>query len=355
MSELIYTQGSFFVEHQLTSSADLTETVRNSSADLKRAADDGHQLTKSISADPATSTPNNTFRVHKSELITFMEKHEERLWPNPKTRQNTTARIRRFDEFSNHSELRVSEITVLHIYDWLDDERQRGLAGSSINRYGASMSSILGFAVEAKLRSDPVKLRYEKEFARKRYMTDTEIDSLIGFFVDSGDQWMADMCYVAVNTGMRLSEILSLGKVRSGILYSHNKEAQVQDDCVYLPASITKTSQERYVSINPRVRSACLRLVDSITENFTHRKFYDRWEAARMDIAPNDKEFVFHALRHTCASRMANDLKMNTLIIAQQLGHRNIQTTNKYVHSKPEHMAKFAEKMSLGGSEIMTD
>jgi hypothetical protein len=41
MSEPIYTQGSFFVEHQLTSSADLTETVRNSSADLRKS-----QLTK---------------------------------------------------------------------------------------------------------------------------------------------------------------------------------------------------------------------------------------------------------------------------------------------------------------------
>jgi len=170
MSEPIYTQGSFFVEHQLTSSVDLTETVRNSSADLKRAADVGHQLTKSTSVDPDAANPHNTLQVYKSELITFMEKHEERLWPNPKTRQNTTARIRRFDEFSNHSELRVSEITVLHIYDWLDDERQRGLSGASINRYGAAMSSILGFAVEAKLRSDPVKLRYVKEFARKRYL-----------------------------------------------------------------------------------------------------------------------------------------------------------------------------------------
>ena len=352
MSEPIYTQGSFFVEHQLTSSVDLTETVRNSSADPQKS-----QLTKKpyTSADPNTTTPHNTLQVYKSELITFMEKHEERLWPNPKTRQNTTARIRRFDEFSNHSELRVSEITVLHIYDWLDDERQRGLSGASINRYGAAMSSILGFAVEAKLRSDPVKLRYVKEFARKRYLTNIEVDKLIGFFKDSGDDWMADMCYVAVNTGMRLGEILSLGKVNSGILYSHNKEAQVQDDCVYLPAHITKTSHERYVSINPKVRKACLRLVDSISENFTHRKFYDRWEAARMHIAPNDKEFVFHALRHTCASTMANELKTNTLIIAEQLGHRNIQTTNKYVHSKPEHKVQFAGMMNLGGSEIMTN
>ena len=99
-----------------------------------------------------------------------MEKHEERLWPNPKTRQNTTARIRRFDTFADHhSSLKVSEITVLHIYDWLDDEKSRGLSTPSINRYGVAMSALLGFAVEAKLRSDPVKLRYVKELPRKRF------------------------------------------------------------------------------------------------------------------------------------------------------------------------------------------
>lgn len=172
MSEPIYTQGSFFEEnttHQLMSSADLPETVRISSVDLKRAADDRHQLTKSTSVDPVDTTPNTTPQDYKSELIAFMEKHQERLWPNLKTRKDTTARIRRFDTFADHSSLKVSEITVLHIYDWLDDEKSRGLSTPSINRYGAAMSALLGFAVEAKLRSDPVKLRYVKELPRKRF------------------------------------------------------------------------------------------------------------------------------------------------------------------------------------------
>ena len=113
MSEPIYTQGSFFVEHQLTSSADLTETVRNSSADLRKS-----QLTKKpyTAVDQDTTTPNTAPQDEKSELTTLMEKHEERLWPNPKTRQNTTARIRRFDEFGNHNQLKVSDITVLHAH-----------------------------------------------------------------------------------------------------------------------------------------------------------------------------------------------------------------------------------------------
>ena len=64
--------------------------------------------------------------------------------------------------------------------------------------------------------------------------------------------------------------------------------------------------------------------------------------------------FVFHGLRHTCASHcMANELGMNTLlIIAKQLGHKTIETTRKYVHSKPETEAAFAEQMSVGASLV---
>jgi integrase len=150
---------------------------------------------------------------------------------------------------------------------------------------------------------------------------------------------------------MRLGEILSLGIVRCG-KNSHWGEAEVQNNCVYLPGKITKTNEGRYVSINQDVREACLRLTKSLGQHFTHRKFYDRWDDARAKIAPGDKDFVFHCLRHTCASRMANELKMNTLIIAKQLGHKSSDTTNRYVHQKPDTLQKFSSAMTLGKSAL---
>ena len=300
-----------------------------------------------------------------SELVTFLEAYQNRIWPNEKTRQNSATRIRNFDAHANHSQLGIADITALNIYEWLDAEKARCLtkegqkghpkyvSDASINRYASAMSAILTFAVELKLRPDSPKLRYTKEFSRDRYMTDQEISALISHFLDRGDRWMADLVYVGVNTGMRLSEILSLGFISCG-KNSHYGEAQVQEDCVYLPAPITKTKEGRYVSVNEDVRDACLRLTKSLGQHFTHRKFYDRWDDARAKIAPQDKDFVFHCLRHTCASRMANDLSINTIIIAEQLGHKSTDTTKKYVHSKPEHRAKFAGAMNMGGGLLAT-
>ena len=300
-----------------------------------------------------SSVPTPIYDTIPSELVTFLEAYQNRIWPNEKTRQNSATRIRNFDAHANHSQLGIADITALNIYEWLDAEKARGLSDASINRYASAMSAILTFAVELKLRPDSPKLRYTKEFSRDRYMTDQEISALISHFLERGDRWMADLVYVGVNTGMRLSEILSLGFISCG-KNSHCGEAQVQEDCVYLPAQITKTKEGRYVSVNEDVRDACLRLTKSLGEHFTHRKFYDRWDDARARIAPQDKDFVFHCLRHTCASRMANGLSINTIIIAEQLGHKSTDTTKKYVHSKPEHRAKFAGAMNMGGGLLAT-
>jgi len=287
-----------------------------------------------------------------SELIAFVEDRKNTLWPKPKTQQNSVARIYRFDAYADHATLSLADITAKHIYNWLDDERKRGLSEASINRYASAMSSVLSLAVQFKLRDDSPKLRYVKTYGRDRFMTANEVEALINHFNSNGDKWMADLVFVGVNTGMRLGEILSLGWVNGGQYSSHYGEAEVRSDHIYLPARITKTGHARRVSINSSVREACVRLQASIGSHFTHRKFYDRWADARSKIAPNDKEFVFHCLRHTCASHMANDLQMNTLIIGAQLGHLSANTTKKYVHVKPDELAKFTQQMTIGQAAL---
>jgi integrase len=49
----------------------------------------------------------------------------------------------------------------------------------------------------------------------------------------------------------------------------------------------------------------------------------------------DDKEFVFHALRHTCATRMV-DAKIELLAIKKWLGHKRVETTERYAHVKPQ-------------------
>ena len=61
-----------------------------------------------------------------------------------------------------------------------------------------------------------------------------------------------------------------------------------------------------------------------------------RKEFVKMGNITDPEAFVFHAFRHTCASILANDLNINLGIVSKVLGHRNIKTTIKYVHTKSE-------------------
>ena len=52
---------------------------------------------------------------------------------------------------------------------------------------------------------------------------------------------------------------------------------------------------------------------------------------------------LFRLPRHTAASKMANELGINTIVIAQGLGHSSLQTPQKYV--KPKHLLDIGAQM----------
>ena len=51
-----------------------------------------------------------------------------------------------------------------------------------------------------------------------------------------------------------------------------------------------------------------------------------------------DKEFVLHALRHTCASRLVNK-GIDLYVVKEWLGHSSIQITERYAHLAPQKLA----------------
>ena len=57
----------------------------------------------------------------------------------------------------------------------------------------------------------------------------------------------------------------------------------------------------------------------------------------------SDKEFVIHATRHTCASRMVN-AGVDLYVVKEVLGHASIQVTEKYAHLAPH---KLIDAMSV--------
>jgi len=59
-----------------------------------------------------------------------------------------------------------------------------------------------------------------------------------------------------------------------------------------------------------------------------------------------DKEFVLHALRHSCASRLVN-AGIDLYVVKEWLGHSSIQITERYAHLNPTKLAQAAEALEV--------
>ena len=81
--------------------------------------------------------------------------------------------------------------------------------------------------------------------------------------------------------------------------------------------------------------------------HFDEKKFYSTWTRMRRAVLKGNKNYVFHTLRHTAATVMANDLHANTTVIGLLLGHRSEKTTNKYIKAKPKALQALAAQMAL--------
>ena len=280
------------------------------------------------------ATPVNTSitPVPTSDIPTLVEyanKIAKRVWPKDHTRKSNLRACQWFSEYKDFGQLTLADIGRRHIYEFVEhlmDTRER-FSQNTANKYMAAISAVMREANEKEVGDNPIKLKYAKvRSGRPRFFSHEEEAQLCEYFRAAGHSWMADMVTMSCKTGMRRGEILSL---------NHPKvKLHECGEWLYLPPEVTKTGEERDVPLNTQARAAYERLLPVIDDVWSHRTFYWFWKKARRDISKNDPDFTFHVCRHTAASRLANDVKMNEFNIADILGHEDTRTTKRYVHSR---------------------
>ena len=274
-------------------------------------------------------------------LQEFCNSNASRLWHGRHLKESQS-RVLKFCAFGDHPIRQIDQYKPADIYAFGDYMVSDGSSPNTVNHYFAAISTLFKLAVDMEIIAHAPKIKWNKvRSGRPRYMSEGELESLDFHFKFADDGWTRDkmpyLCTIAVNTGMRLGEIL---KITPDCVVNRDGA-----DWVYLSA--TKNGDDRWVPLNEKARAALSVLKDEPAIGFTHRRFYNAWDLARHKIAKNDDTFVFHVLRHTAATTMANDLGVNTILIAQILGHRNTSTTAKYVHAKPKALQDIMRK--LGG------
>lgn len=199
------------------------------------------------------------------------------------------------------------------------------LAPSTIN-HRLSMLSVLLEVQD--MAPHNVKHLSTKGNARHRRISDAEFTQMRNWAIDSRLKDSSEfyrLMVAGLETGARLGELLTV------------LPADVRENSVTFRS--TKNHLSRTVPLTPAAKAA-LSTAGGLLGPFpalTVDRVTALWSAMRASMGlAEDHNFVFHLLRHECASRLA-DRGLGAHTIMAMLGHESIKTSEGYV------------KMSLGG------
>ena len=200
---------------------------------------------------------------------------------------------------------------------------------TTVNRELQLLSRVLSMAVTNRdLRTNPCfeVRKFKGEVRRKRYLLPDEEARLMQALVGRHAH-LRLIVMIALHTGMRRGEILRLSKQD---LDFHRGEIHVTK---------TKTDRDREVPMTPTLERELKARCTTINSDFLFANpntklpitdikhgFESACEKAGI------REFWFHDLRHTAATRMA-ERGIDPFTIAAIMGHTDIKMTASYTHA----------------------
>ena len=181
---------------------------------------------------------------------------------------------------------------------------------------------------------------------RTRYLTEGEIKKLLAACEQSRNPHLTAIVTLALNTGMRKTEILGLTWERVELDKDLGFNARIT---LYE----TKNGEPRGVPLNTAAGAALIELEpdpDKREGRVFKRKDGSEWGQIRTGFEKAVEraglsDFRFHDLRHTAASHLA--MRGRPLKEIQEiLGHKSFSMTLRYAHLSPRHLRTAVESLA---------
>ncbi len=248
----------------------------------------------------------------------------------------------------------ITDISVNQVIS--DFKHLNKLQASTINTHLATLSNVMRHAKEwGWITRNPVLevRRPRPPKGRVRFLSEEERESLLKACQACGYPFLYLIVVLALSTGMRKEEILSLKW----------SDVDLKDGVIILQK--TKNKERRRVAVRGHAldllrQHAKLRRIDSHFLfpgerpspqkdcNVVHkseRHFDIRKPWVRAIKLAGLEDFVFHDLRHSCASYLAMG-GASPLEIAEVLGHKSLDMVKRYSHLAESHVASVVERMN---------
>lgn len=302
---------------------------------------------KKLMEDAALSPREKRARMKFSEAI---KKVYDERWKNNKDGEKSYRNMELvMGVIGDLSISKIDEDVVAHLVVRME---AKGNKPATINRNLAGLKTVLRYH---KQPWDHIKLKKETK-GRIRVLSREEQGRAVELLRSTTHRQrghypeIADLVEVLADTGMRLSELLNL----------RYKDVSFTSNLISI--WVNKGDRPRSIPMTSKVRAILqARKVTNPDKPFTIDKHQadNGWKWVRKEMGlDKDPEFVLHALRHTCASRMVN-AGVDLYVVKEWLGHSSIQITEKYAHLNPAklaHAAMFLEdKLTTADADFDAD
>lgn len=208
-------------------------------------------------------------------------------------------------------------------------KRSKEVKPATVNRELACLKCLFNRAIEwGKTEDNPVRKvkLFRENNKRIRYLEKEEIQRLL----DNCAPHLKPIAALAVNTGMRKSEILNLKWI----------DIDFKRNLLYLIE--TKNGERREIPINETVKETLMKVLkhphspyvfcSEIGKPYANVRTSFDTALKRAGI----KDFRFHDLRHTFASHLVM-LGIDLRTVQELMGHKTIEMTLRYSHLSPDH------------------
>ena len=268
---------------------------------------------------------------HDCTLAELLHRYAVEITPKKRSFGREESRINKLCEYEIGN-IRFSNLTSNDMAKFRD-ERLKTVSGTTVVKDLVLISHAIKTAQREwgfKLPSNPVdnvnKPSVNKP--RDRRLEEGEEERLLQACKQSSNHWFHPIVQVAIETGMRRGELLSL--TWDNVHFDKN--------WVHLP--MTKNGGSRDVPLSQKAKD----ILSSLPRNISGKVFpihfeglKSLWRRAmkRADIV----DLRFHDLRHEATSRFF-ELGLNVIEVAAITGHKDLKMLQRYTHLRAEDLAR---------------
>jgi len=291
----------------------------------------------------------NTTQLHQT-ISTFLD-HQLGKGRSPATIRAYRTDLHQFVSYIEETDISVStplHVTRTHVNEYLSHLARNGTSGVSRARKLAAIREYFRYLVDSELlpRSPVAGIETpKKEHNNRNHLRNDEYTKILS--LAGGNPRDYAIFQIFLQTGVRVSELCFLTiedvDLTAGQLHVREGKGQSAREIVLEKKAILAV--KRYLQVRPDALSDVL-FLNRYGEPLGDRGVR-KLVAKYTKDAGITKKISPHSFRHTFATSKAESGKVSPFQLQQWLGHRNLNTTQIYVHMAKQNQRKVMKATSL--------